>query len=195
MNEKEQKIVEIITGLAELFNQTISKTVVRLYYDALVEYPLEQIRQAATYIIRTHKYATMPKPAEFIEFMHPPDEVEHRAAEALRELEHQQILTGTYQSVKFDDTVLQSVIQYYGGWPAISDHVRKMDEKEYMFFRKEFTRLYKLYARRPNEQEVLPGRHEIENSTSGYLTEKKGPKLIGDTVRKMIEKYKPDNSG
>lgn len=189
----EVRIAEIITLMAELYGKTLSRGAIGLYCTVLAEYPIEKIEAAAANILKTHKYATIPKPAEFIEFIEPPDKVEHNAAEALRIMEETMIIAGSYQSIVLKDTVLQSVIQYYGGWPQICDETRTMDDTEYSFFRKEFTRLYKIYSRDPRPRVILLGRLDMENRANGFLDDSFTLKLPDGKTIKQIP-YSPDGN-
>ena len=184
--DKMRRILELITMLSQLYDKPLSEGAIELYCAALNQYPLEKIESAAAHIVRTHKYATIPKPAEFIEFMEPPELKELAALKAFEQLEHIMLVYGPYESIKLDDLALQSVIQYYGGWVEINRDIRNMDDVSYKFFRKEFDRLYKLYLLRPNPPTVLVGICDADNQAAGFLDYVNPPTQIGGSEQKQI---------
>jgi hypothetical protein len=74
---------------------------------------------------------------------------------------------GNYQSVKFSDPAIHSVIQSMGGWPQFA----LMSVAEEKWKQKEFERLSQVLAENPRHgkhPEYLPGEHEIRNEAMGY---------------------------
>ncbi len=158
--------------LSEIFDQGKEPTEfkIALYYQALIDYDIVAIEQAATAIIKGRVYPAFPKPGEIIQEIE--GSKEDRAVIAWGELVEAIKKVGPYQSVNFGDPVTHSVIEFMGGWPATGDWL----ESEIKWKQKEFERLYVVMkARGGDEIKHLPGIHEMQNG--GEIK----PILIGTT--------------
>ena len=73
---------------------------------------------------------------------------------------------GQYQSVKFDDPVVHSVLQLMGGWGAVCRLEGHDDEK---WQRIDFEKTYKaLQGSGKEHPQYLPGAAEVQNSAKGF---------------------------
>ena len=89
---------------------------------------------------------------------------------------------GQYQSVKFDDPVIHSVIKLMGEWGALCRLEGHDDEK---WQRIDFEKTYKAMQGCNNDHpEYLPGITEIQNEAQGYST-KKEVYMIGEKVEAL----------
>ena len=186
--ERDSRLAEIILGISELFNGKLSTPGVRLWMAALDGYSLEQIQTAASEIIKTRVYSSMPTPAEFIKSINgnPEQRAEVEAGKVLDAVAQ----VGSYNSVVFDDPVTIAVIrQGFGGWINLCKEL-SASGKDQMWFRKDFVRIYTSYA----EQGVkghgsMAGIIEAENRAAGYLDHIHDPYLVGDKnkARKLFE--------
>jgi hypothetical protein len=120
-----------------------------MYFAALKPYPIEKIKEAAVQIIRGHVYNTMPKPAEFIQFIDPPEDLDDKARLAMDKAFDMMEQYGAYATVAFDDPIIHILIQRcYGSWIEFCNTRRGVDnEKDDHFWRKQFLDEYKMRYR------------------------------------------------
>ncbi|MFW5804152.1 MAG: DUF6475 domain-containing protein [bacterium] len=141
-NEKTKILKELLTGMAEMFSDTLSENRFCLYLSVLRQYDIDTIRKASFKIISTRKYLKMPTIGEFLENIHGniDDLAEVEAAKIMWAIER----VGPYKSVVFDDPVTQAVIASYGGWPALVDEADKEHKKKW--FRNDLVKIYKAFS-------------------------------------------------
>lgn len=176
------KFLEIITALGELYDKQFSEPALGLYFAALERFPIERIEEAAANIIQRQTFHKFPLPAEFIQFLDPPESMDRRVAEAILQIEN----GNPYRSLCFDDPILHYVIEVMGGWVNVKAEIRPMGDKEFSFWRNNFGRIYRGFAGRPPDRDVpkLLGIHEVQNRGAGWLDDDGMLKLRnGDSVK------------
>ena len=122
-----------------------------LYFSALSDLTLMQVRTGVERVIRERKTATMPKPAEIREaVIGNPEDRAQLAAALVYEAIHK---VGAYQSVQFADKIAQLVVERLGGW------VKLCVELEWEWAKKDFVKLYEAAVRAgwTSEAHHLPG--------------------------------------
>lgn len=171
MNEKHQRITEIITIFAELVDRKVSDLLMKMYIKLLDPYPLDKIQAAAEHLFQTKTFNKLPLPAEFIQYIDPPEDRDAQALKALEtaldKIDHR----GGNYSVCFDDPVIHRVIHFLGGWVAFCDSTRELrNDTDWRFWRREFVQAYKSFSTM-TEIDIprLPGRFEIDNRLRGTL--------------------------
>lgn len=153
----ESKFKEYMLVLGEIFDKEITPALTGVYWKTLEHFSDEQCKRAFEQVIQTAKF--FPKPAEFIEILE--GRAENKAVHAWIEVNEAVRRFGPYQSVKFSDPVIHSVVQTMGGWPKLMDCT--MDEWKWR--QKEFERLYAVITERDGKHpDHLPGIHELENA-------------------------------
>lgn len=178
------ELFKILAGLSEIYDKVLSEPALTIYWDALKEYPLEDIKRATNNIVRTHKYATFPKPAEFIEYIDPPIEAVMKA-DLMTEEFYERFANSGYESFEWRDPVLAMTVAHYGGWHSVLQQYPRDNEKDAIFWMKDFKRLYTAFLRHPKKvvNMRVAGTFEIDNTAKGYLTDEKGsaiPLLEGE---------------
>jgi len=159
--KNEIKFKEYMTILCELHDRVLSDMMKDLYWKILEPFSDEQCEAAFKEIIYSNRF--FPKPADFREILL--GKRENKAILAWLEVLGSVARIGNYQSVKFDDPVIHSVIQAMGGWPQLC----MMEKNEEKWKQKEFERLYEVISTREGEHpEYLPGTHEQENYRLGH---------------------------
>jgi hypothetical protein len=182
--DKNDKITffEIMTGMAEIFEREVSKASLEIYWQALRQFNMTEIKRATNYIIATRKYPGLPKPAEFIEYIHPPEDIEAKAELATDNILNL-LAAGDYRSFEINDPVLAMAIEHLGGWeyvnrtfPRYADQARDQE-----FWLKNFKNVYKIFLKnpRPNPQMRIAGQLERDNKSKGYITDETGETVIG----------------
>jgi len=160
----EIKFKEYLATLCELHDRTMSKLLTDLYWKVLEPFSDEECEEAFKLIIYDSKF--FPKPADFREVLL--GKKANKATESWLEVLGAVSKIGNYQSVKFDNPVVHSVINAMGGWPQLC-MMEKADEK---WKQKEFERLYEVISsRNGNHPEYLIGTHEQENFRTGQEVE------------------------
>jgi len=159
MNDK-IKFKELITALCELHDKKLSQTLADIYWESLKQFTDEQCIKVFKELILTSRF--FPKPVDFIEILKGKEE--HNATIAWIEVLNAVKSVGNYQSVKFSDPVIHSVIQVMGGWEKLASTMTSDEEK---WKQKEFEKLYQVMERRGKHPEYLPGTHEMENFRMG----------------------------
>ena len=152
---------QYMTMLCELHDKILSDMMKDLYWKILEPFTDEQCEAAFKELIYESRF--FPKPADFREAIL--GKKSNKATEAWIDVLNSVARIGNYQSVKFSDPVIHSVINAMGGWPQLC----QMEAKEEKWKQKEFERLYEvLSAREGKHQDYLPGTHEMENNRIGH---------------------------
>lgn len=135
-NEDKKRFLELMTGLAEVFSSNLTEAGVRLQFNALNQYSIEQIEQAANIIVKTRRYTSMPVPADFIEAIegNSDDNADYQISLIKKAIG----IYGSYQTPKFVDPVTTEVVSTIN-WGNLC----AMSEKELTFKMKELKELYK----------------------------------------------------
>lgn len=171
------KFSKFMAVIAEMFEKTPSKTIMDIYWKALEPFTDKQCEKAFNEVVVSSRF--FPKPVDIIEVIRGTGS--NRATEAWIKTIGALRRVGTYQSVKFDDPAIHSVIEIMGGWDSMGNML--VDDEKWK--QREFEKLYPIMEARGNHQEYLPGKVEISNTAKGYEVE--SPVLIGFEEAKQIE--------
>lgn len=165
----------VMKGLAEIFDtkMPMSPVKIELYYKALEDLTIEQVKSAAAQMVKTREYPSFPKPAEFRKQLGASDADRPQLAWAKVDLAVR--TKGPYQNVRFDDPVIHSVINAMGGWAALCS----CSDRDWPWRQKDFEKLYPVMARQPQHDTQLIGIH-------GRQPEKQ-PALIGELAGKSLK--------
>lgn len=154
----ELKFKEYMTMLCEIHDKTLSDTMRDLYWKILEPYTDEQCEKAFKDAVYFNKF--FPKPADLIEILS--GDKKDRATEAWVEVLGSIRSIGNYESVRFSNPVIHSVIQVMGGWDNLAATMLVDEEK---WKQKEFEKLYHVMERRGNHPDYLPGTCEMQNGS------------------------------
>jgi hypothetical protein len=186
----------LMAGMAEVFSpdKPLTEAFVTLYYNALKEYPVEQVRMAVNKVMRERVFNGMPKPAELINQII--GESEDRALLAWNKVLRAVKRIGPYQSVQFDDACILLVLDSLGGWEKICNTL----ESELQWYRRDFLSQYKVHQGRTTLLTHLAGITERINGANGfdhkeiyYIGEPDNP--IERKLLKHDESANPDQRG
>jgi len=64
-----QIFIEYMTGFCEIFNKQPSEFIYSAYYEILKGYSTERVKRAMMACVKSHKYDSLPKPAEILQFL------------------------------------------------------------------------------------------------------------------------------
>ena len=180
MNANERAdFVEVVCALAATCRQEASEAMLTGYWMGLEDLPLAAVRRAAVRAMRERKF--MPTVAELRELcgeITPAD----RAAIAWQAVVDANRRHGYGASVNFDDPAINATVRNLGGWEAFTERV----ETEETWARKDFERVYQVYARRgvtADEGAALPGFHARNNAFHGHHGHVPHPVAIHTTLK------------
>jgi hypothetical protein len=145
----------VMFGLGECFGEPVSEVRIELYFQALNDFTLDQVRQAARITVKASKF--FPRPAELREAVTGPvDDRAELAWGAMRRLIRR---FGFYLEPNVedwpDDACRRAALELYGGWRALCSSL-PADGPELLGFRKSFIGLYRAYEGRARHAEALP---------------------------------------
>jgi len=165
-HQDELKFAELMAVLTEVYDdgRPPSKLKMEVYYQALKGFDIMEIEKAVKGIIYSRGTASFPKPAEIIQEIR--GTTSNQATMAWIEVLETVKRVGHYQSVRFFDPVIHSVIGVMGGWVRLAGSMTTDEEK---WKQKEFEKLYEILSKYPRNKhpEYLPGLCEIQNAASG----------------------------
>lgn len=157
--EELKKFSQIMWGVAEDFGGTLSDNGLMMKFNALQEYSIEQISQAASWLLkhREKSFPAVPTTKEIIDAIQNvagggcQNAAEVQADLVLKKLRNE----GGGGKCDFDDPVTQHLMSVrwpYQSWAA------NVLEKELVWWRKEFIEAYRSYAKQPEtiNQQVEP---------------------------------------
>jgi len=160
----------IMDDLAEMLGGDMSPRKYELYFAALFDLDIADLRKAGNYIANTATF--FPKPIDFRNAIN--GNQDEAAIIAWEKVQKGKSKAGQYQSVKFDDPVIHTVIKLMGGWGAVCRLEGHDDEK---WQRIEFEKTYKaIQGSNKDHPEYLPGIADVENEARGL--EYKKPIII-----------------
>jgi len=160
----------ILDFMAEGLGVDMTELKYRFYFAALSDLTIEEIKRAASHIARTVTF--FPKPVDFRNAIN--GNQDEAAIIAWEKVQKGKSKAGQYQSVKFDDPVIHTVIKLMGGWGAVCRLEGHDDEK---WQRIEFEKTYKaIQGSNKDHPEYLPGIADVENEARGL--EYKKPIII-----------------
>jgi hypothetical protein len=137
MNDK-RLFAETLTGIAEIYGQTVTKAGMRIWWAALERFSDEQVQQALNaHATDAERGQWMPKPADIVRRIEgTPDDA---AVAAWTKVEHALRRIGGGPSWVFDDPKIHRALQQIGGVSALSNCP---SEKDLTFLREQFCKRY-----------------------------------------------------
>lgn len=154
---------QMMAMMCEVYQREQTKALMDIYYLVLQDMSDEDFKSSIVEILKTRKFATLPKPAEILEYARPNSEA--LALIAIDNIEGAIAKGGAYVSVTFEDRVINSIIDHLGGWVAVC----KMDVDEWKWVKKEIAKMYEVYSKRENHPQHLIGLAEKENGYTNTI--------------------------
>ena len=172
------KFTAILACMGELYDKSVSKTLTSIYWQALQQFELEDVKQAfKAHINNPDCGRFFPKPADIVRFISGTGET--RALLAWTKVAKAIANIGSYQSVIFDDPLIHNVLDDMGGWINICS----ITEDKMPYRANEFQKRYMGYVNKPpcHYSKSLCGISERDNSSAGFLVEP--ALLLGDPLK------------
>lgn len=177
------KFAATISALAATFGREMDEATIQCYWLALDDLQQADINRAVKAAMKTCKF--MPSGRELRELagvMSP----ESRAVVAWEQFERAVALHGYYDSINFDDAVINATVRNLGGW----EKVCCLEGDEFSkWLRKDFERVYvSLMQNGISAEQAAPliGHSERQNRSAGYLTD--GQLLLGNGEQKPLQR-------
>ncbi len=146
-----------MTMLGEMYDKKITDALLDGYWMVLCDMSDEEFVGSIKAILSGRKFASFPKPAEILDYAKP--DLESIATIAWSDVERAIYKAGKYESVSFEDRVVNSVIDALGGWVFVCSQ----DISEMKWLKKEFVKLYSIHSKREDHPTHLIGISEREN--------------------------------
>jgi len=135
-----KEFAAIMAAMAENFNCQTTKDGLRIRFEALRGYFMDEVRAACVELVRTRKFPGMPNTAEIIEKISGTlmDQAERQANAVIAQIRS----VGSYGSPKFSDPVTASLMSSRFRWGEVC----KTPEKDLKWFVRDFVSAYKSYS-------------------------------------------------
>ena len=178
-------------GLCEIFNKTPSEFIYDMYYEILKDFEYKAVESAVRKVIATHKYNTLPKPADILEFLE--GSKDDKAMIAWLQVKEALEKADYYYTVEFSDPIISQCINALSGsWMQFCDDTAL--KKDMPFVEKRFMDMYRLLLKREiDSPEKLIGFFEAKNRERGFIKSIPKPVQIGHKGEKLqLEKPKKE---
>lgn len=157
------KFVHQMLLLGEIYERQITDAIFEGYYLVLQDMSDEEFIGSIKAILSGRKFASFPKPAEILDYAKP--DLESIATIAWSDVERAIYKAGKYESVSFEDRIVNSVIDALGGWVFVCSQ----DLSEMKWLKKEFVKLYSIHSKREDHPTHLIGIAERENGKANVI--------------------------
>ena len=151
-NKKEFAV--LFYGVGELYDKTVSKELLQLYFNILKTYSIEQIKVGVNkHTLDSKSGSFFPKPADIAK--HVTHSSDNKAELAWAQVIHQIRATGSYGALDLDDKQAIAAVRALGSWQQLCGTL----EKDMTWKKKEFMSIYNTYENTPIEMlpSSLPG--------------------------------------
>ena len=136
-------------ALGIMYDKEILPAKLELYYDVLCELTDEQFKNAINQILKTNKFAALPRAAEILEFAQgkasdEPIKAWAKTLDAIRRV-------GGYRTPNFKDVAINDTITHLGGWIKLCDST----SEELKWIAKDFEKFYPMFKQKPTNSEIF----------------------------------------
>jgi len=174
--EERKELAELLANVCLTFNREPSEGMIAMYVLALNDLPFADVKPAILKTAQTSKF--MPVPAEIREMTGGVSAAD-RPGLAWAAVKRAVRLHGGYQSVDFDDALINAAIRMMGGWNRFCE--TPGGDAFDTWLRRDFVAMYATLCRSGISGEMLeplPGIVATENGGSGYLEHVPTPVVI-----------------
>src|SRR3990167_2852773 len=157
------KFAQIMLMLGEIYDKQITEVVADMYYEILRDFEYGGVADAVKKVIASHKYSTLPKPAQILEYLEGTHD--DKALTAWYQVMEAVKKGGYHASIEFADPLISYIVNELGGWMWFCC----TQKEELPFIQKRFEDLYRLFLKRqiqPINQRLI-GFYEAQNIQSG----------------------------
>jgi hypothetical protein len=181
-------ISKILYTYGELYNRTITKELIDIYYNALKDLSEKEFRQAAKEVLNENKF--FPLPADLRQKTFQLIEKQEKllsASDALEEIEKQIREVGSYGKPVFTHEIIEKSVSAIGGWYHLCVEAN-LDVVRGQFLRiyENMCNRYKTDKRLLPETKLLINNQRRQLQSKSRLTDKN---QFGDFVKELTEKF------
>lgn len=166
----------VLAGVFTLYGKQLSPALFGIWWESMRPYDFAAVKDALNrHAVNPDNGQFLPKPADVVKLIG--GGTLDAALVAWSKVDRAVRSVGTYESVCFDDALINAVLRDMGGWVMFGTKT----EDEWPFVAREFENRYRGYCTRgrvPDYPRYLAGIHERDNSQQGFDT--RAPVLIGD---------------
>ena len=175
-----QEFFTWLAGIAAMKRVDVSKSILSIWFETLVDYDLSAIKTAFQKHLRDPDGGHwMPQPSDIIRIIDGGvgEQAELAWAKAFRAVS----LVGSYSDVVYDDAIIHAVIDGMGGWVKFCQG----EYKDFDFKRLEFVKAYRAIKNRGASEYigVLQGISNAQNRMHGFRLQ--APQIVGDEVKAL----------
>lgn len=162
-NSDKIEFAELMTGNGEIYNKSVSKSLMQIYFDAFADYSIEDIKKGFSKHSLDPKHGSFfPKPADIVRHLQLGQlSTSEKAELAWAQIQHCLRINGTYGGLKIDDKQGIAALKSFTTWQEFC----AMDVSKQTWAKKEFISMYSTYENTPVEllPSSLPGLTELHN--------------------------------
>jgi hypothetical protein len=152
MNDSDKKeFAKIFVAMGENFNATVTKEGLKIRFEALKEFSIDQVRQACIELVKNRVYPGMPVSGEIRAAIvggsggDNSQKIEDIAQQRVNEIMGQIRTVGSYGSPTWSDPVVSDLLSRRWNWQSLC----AMTETELKWWAKEFIEAYKSHQSQP----------------------------------------------
>lgn len=173
------EFVKLITDVHKFYRQDISIFAIGVWWTTMQQFDLSAVQDAlGRHAMNPDTGQFLPKPADVVKMLQ--GSTNDSALIAWTKVDRTVRMVGPYESVCFDDPLINGVLSEMGGWSELN----RCSEEEWPFKRNEFVNRYRGYRMRsaiPQYPTHLIGLAEADCARQGRPIP--SPVLIGDQAQ------------
>ncbi len=163
MKQQDKKdFAVLMTSTGEMYSKEISTDLIKLYYEILINYSINDVKKGFSKHILNPKHGSFfPKPADITRNIKTFEiAVEAKAEMAWAEILNKISTVGSYNQLEMEDKQALATVKALGGWKRLCFNTTE----QLVWAKKEFISIYENYESIPIESlpHSLPGRIELE---------------------------------
>lgn len=166
-NQDKIAFAELMTGIGEAYNKEVSKNLMSIYFDSLINFSIEDVKKSFSRHLVDPKHGTFfPKPADIVRNIDGEQRTsENRAMIAWMEIERCMSRFGAYGTLELDDKQALMAVKAMGSW----QHLCHTDREKLGFKRQEFIKNYEALENTPIEMlpQKMLGIEDLHNQRVG----------------------------
>ncbi len=162
-NNNKVEFATLMTSTGEMYNKKISTDLMKLYFNILSKYSIDEVKHGFSNHMLDSKHGTFfPKPADIARHIDSGQpSVENMAELAWGVVIGEISRVGSYGNLEMEDKQALAAVRALGGWKNLCSKTNE----QLIWMKKEFTSVYSTYENTPLDMlpSNLPGRIELEN--------------------------------